>query len=431
MKPLSSGTIGRHQTRERAARGLRQPVAFVAPRWSCALAGLAMVLLSSADARADWKSAYAEGYTLARQGKNWETVASRMQEALKEKNDEGSWVNITSGGSQPYLPYFYLGLARFNLGDCSGAVQNWKTSSSFKQFVQHRSQQQQFNELFPVCEKDLAARKELSEGQARRQQIGALSRDADLLPVWGQEPALGPALAKADTELADATKAYEDARTQEVKRRLGLFVDVQAKATQANEHLDAILKTAHSRRDTLAQARQRADEALKSAANAGGGTASGGNAGNANAGTGSTPTLGVRNDPPAGGLGPKVSPPGFTGTTAVVDNAPAALVSGTRHFFSGKYRDALSSLSALDGSSVSSRWQGPSALVRAAAAYALYTSGGRRDKALLQQATAPHGECRRLRPTLEPDGRLYSPAFVRFFREHAPPDARQAVRNER
>ena len=124
------------------------------------------------DAWADWKTAYAEGYTLARQGKNWERVAVLMQEALKEKKDEGSWVNVTSGGSQPYLPYFYLGLARFNLGDCRGAVDNWRTSSSYQQFLQHRSQNEMFRDLFPSARRTSMPRR----GWRTRGRAGSRSR---------------------------------------------------------------------------------------------------------------------------------------------------------------------------------------------------------------------------------------------------------------
>ena len=225
-----------------------------------------------------------------------------------------------------------------------------------------------------------------------------MSKDADLAPLWAREPALGPAFAPTEGELSDAARGYDEARAQEIKRRLGLFVSVQQKTAQLNERLDGILKAAEARRDALVTARKHAeDEARRTAANATPNTSTGSPPNAA----GDTRTTGTVTPPST--TTSTTAPPNTTATTRAAterpEEAPRALVSGTNLLFNGQYREALTTLAGL---SSSPRWQGHSALVRAAAAYALYSAGGQRDRTLLQQATDAARECQRYAPASSP-----------------------------
>lgn len=72
-------------------------------------------------ALADYKETYRKGIE-AVDLKQWSDVASRMREAIAENPKEGEKVKLYGLRFEVYLPYFYLGLALVNSGDCDGAV---------------------------------------------------------------------------------------------------------------------------------------------------------------------------------------------------------------------------------------------------------------------------------------------------------------------
>jgi hypothetical protein len=71
----------------------------------------------------------------ARKEKKWAAAAAAMRDAIMVDGKESSKkVNRTFGvgkiaiGGDEYLPYYYLGDALFNLGDCTGALNAWEES---------------------------------------------------------------------------------------------------------------------------------------------------------------------------------------------------------------------------------------------------------------------------------------------------------------
>jgi hypothetical protein len=388
----------------------------------CRCAGLPLGLLVCAitllprPALADWRDAYAEGYRLARQGQNWSTVAQKMEEAIRGNNKEGDRVVIGSANAQPYLPHFYLGLARFNLGDCRGAVESWRVSSRHLQVVRHGRENDQFNELYPVCQADVEVQRLLGDARTRREEMARLSRDADLAPRWKEDPALGPALTRTDQELAKVTADYENARKQEVRRRLGLLLAVQQSAKEAADSFQTMLAAAGTRREAIIAARRTERESQST-----------------QTGTTASTQTGVTPPPKPDPRPPIVTgdPPPATRDTRTAsvlrEEAPPALKSGIELYANGRYKDALDRLQAVPSST---RWYGHVLFFRAASAFALYNSQGRRSPSLLQQAAAAVRECRALQPSLQPDNRYFSPRFVKFFREHATV-TREGVRSGR
>jgi hypothetical protein len=89
----------------------------------------ALLVLPVASARADYKDTYRRGMEAIDHG-NWPEAARRMSDALAEQPREGEQVKLYGMRFEPYLPHYYLGLARFNAGDCAGALSAWSTSES-------------------------------------------------------------------------------------------------------------------------------------------------------------------------------------------------------------------------------------------------------------------------------------------------------------
>jgi hypothetical protein len=86
-----------------------------------------------------------------------------------------------------------------------------------------------------------------------------------------------------------------------------------------------------------------------------------------------------------------------------------------KSFLAGDYRATLERLS---GTSFSdARANAAAALIRSAAGHALFMAGGRTDSALFARSSADAVLCRRLAPSLVPDRRAFSPAFIEFYRQ--------------
>lgn len=84
---------------------------------------LAVVPLSAAE---KWYEAYNRGVK-AVNAKNYDAAIDAIQKSLAEMPNEGTSVRARNE-IITYLPHFWLGIARFNLGDLDGALREWKTS---------------------------------------------------------------------------------------------------------------------------------------------------------------------------------------------------------------------------------------------------------------------------------------------------------------
>jgi hypothetical protein len=86
-----------------------------------------LILVLPIPAHADYKESYRKGME-AVDRKQWAEAAKRMQEALAENPKEGESIRLYGSRFETYLPYFYLGLALVNTGNCDGAVKAFATS---------------------------------------------------------------------------------------------------------------------------------------------------------------------------------------------------------------------------------------------------------------------------------------------------------------
>ena len=91
------------------------------------LAILALLLLALPLAAAEkWVEAYNKG-VLAVNSSNYKLGAQELQKAIAEMPTEGVGVR-TRSAIITYVPHFWLGIAKFNLGDVDGALREWRIS---------------------------------------------------------------------------------------------------------------------------------------------------------------------------------------------------------------------------------------------------------------------------------------------------------------
>lgn len=91
-----------------------------------ALAFLLLLATTLSAAPEKWWDAYARGVA-AVNTKNYKVAADALQKAIAEMPNEGTNVR-TRKELITYVPHFWLGIAKFNLGDTDGALREWRTS---------------------------------------------------------------------------------------------------------------------------------------------------------------------------------------------------------------------------------------------------------------------------------------------------------------
>ncbi|HXG58906.1 MAG TPA: hypothetical protein VNL91_07775 [Thermoanaerobaculia bacterium] len=91
-----------------------------------AAALLILLIAIPAPAAERWWDHYKKGIA-AINAKNWEAAADSLRRSLAEMPNESTSAR-TRKEIIVYVPHFYLGIARFNLGDVDGALAEWKIS---------------------------------------------------------------------------------------------------------------------------------------------------------------------------------------------------------------------------------------------------------------------------------------------------------------
>jgi hypothetical protein len=91
-----------------------------------ALALLLFIALPAAAGQEKWWEAYNRGVK-AVNAKSYEAAVAALQKAMAEMPVESNAAR-TRNEIIVYVPHFWLGIAKFNLGDVDGALREWKTS---------------------------------------------------------------------------------------------------------------------------------------------------------------------------------------------------------------------------------------------------------------------------------------------------------------
>jgi hypothetical protein len=149
---------------------------------------LALLLATAASAAPEkWWDAYARGVA-AVNAKNYRVAADSLQKAIGEMPNEGTNVR-TRRELITYVPHFWLGIAKFNLGDNDGALREWRISeeqgviakteyySRMKDWVARAQAQTQRNAQDSASGAKKSADTAISK--ALEMQLGALSAGGD------------------------------------------------------------------------------------------------------------------------------------------------------------------------------------------------------------------------------------------------------------
>jgi tetratricopeptide (TPR) repeat protein len=85
-----------------------------------------LIALPLSAAPEKWVEAYNKG-VMSVNGRNYKFAAAELQKAIAEMPNEGTSVR-TRSAIITYVPHFWLGIAKFNLGDVDGALREWRIS---------------------------------------------------------------------------------------------------------------------------------------------------------------------------------------------------------------------------------------------------------------------------------------------------------------
>ncbi|MEM9532248.1 MAG: hypothetical protein AAGA23_15140 [Pseudomonadota bacterium] len=94
---------------------------------NCLLAMLTLALPLSA--AADFKRDYGTGLKALQDG-DLDRAVQQFESAIADNPESAERVRIYGMRYEPYLPYFYLGEARFQQGDCTGALAAWQEAEN-------------------------------------------------------------------------------------------------------------------------------------------------------------------------------------------------------------------------------------------------------------------------------------------------------------
>ncbi len=152
-----------------------------------------------------WFDAYKRGVA-AVNARNYRDAATALQRSIGEMPNEG--VNVRAARELiTYTPHFWLGIAKFNLGDVDGALREWKTSE--EQGVIARTE-------YYATLKDWVARAQTEKQRDAQSAATAPKKAADAALSRALEMQLAALRAGGDrTEnYRNAQRKLQDARTQ-------------------------------------------------------------------------------------------------------------------------------------------------------------------------------------------------------------------------
>jgi hypothetical protein len=343
-----------------------------------ALAGL---LLLPTALYADYKESYRKAFVLLDRknldAKSWGEVEALLRQAIAEQPREGDEIKIYGMRFETYLPHYYLGLARFQQGDCGTALREW--GLSLEQGAIKGNEKRALQQNQKTCETRTAAsspapspppapsptppaalaaaQSDLARVEGLSREVAAIEGDPDVQKAGG----LGEPARKARDLLA-AARAQVEAASKGTEAKPA--EDARAAVGAAAAAFEDLKKVALQKRD---EAHRRLAVTLSS---------------------------------------PSPSPKGA--------QAPAELLEGAQAYFDGRYKDAVGLLerpAVKEPAPVAAQ----GCLLRAAARYALFLVGAEKEEPLKAAAGSDVRVCKRLGVS-GPDPRVFSPRFVDFYR---------------
>ncbi|MEK6374212.1 MAG: hypothetical protein AABO58_16115 [Acidobacteriota bacterium] len=174
-----------------------------------ALALLLLVALPAFAAPERWYEAYNRGVNAVR-SKNYEAAAEALGRAVAEMPAESAAARARNE-IFTYTPHFWLGIAKFNLGDVDGALREWRTSEE-QGVVQNTPYYAQLRDWVARANVEKQRRTENAAGDSKREANAAVGK-----AVSAQMDAVAAG--------ADRTDAYRAAQ-----RKLQEALDTNGKA---------------------------------------------------------------------------------------------------------------------------------------------------------------------------------------------------------
>ncbi len=198
-----------------------------------ALAFVVLIATIATAAPEKWWDAYARGVA-AVNAKNYKLAADSLQKSISEMPNEGTNVR-TRKELITYVPHFWLGIAKFNLGDADGALREWRISE--EQGVVAKTE-------YYARMKDWVARAQAQKQRNAQDSASGAKKSADAAISKALETQLGALSAggdRAESYLAGQRKLME-ARTQ--FQKAGTDVNAYKAAEQIAQQASLLFSSA-------------------------------------------------------------------------------------------------------------------------------------------------------------------------------------------
>lgn len=218
------------------------------------IAAAMLLTFAAAPAEADWLDDYEAGLKAA-QGEQWSVVVQKMSSAIKARPKENPRQRTTGTGFIAYHPYYYRGVANFELGNLEAAIRDLQQASG-----QGSVKLGSAESLLARAEMQLAQQSQpVPTTTTVAQQAPPVTQTATATPQPQVDPTLAPARSRAREALAAARDAHEKAR----RARAGsqpefadgerLMLSAQERSAQADTTSDwlAVEQTANRALSTL------------------------------------------------------------------------------------------------------------------------------------------------------------------------------------
>ncbi len=379
----------------------------------------------ASEARAAEFVEYYKNGVAAAEAQNWSLTEEMMLKAIAEQSEERAKVK-KAFYFRRYLPHFYLGKARFEAGNCRGALAAWKESETqgvvqkfpeFQLILEGRQACTQMVALAAALDKALRAVEsaeqaagrsrgrlsELPEGEPTGKVLvnrqaeaeASLGRirlrlaSADIVLNEVEEAAAVAAVAEREFKVI-ASQANEMRASQLAVRKQKLATEIQTLVATARQALRAS-EYLQPYPVQVSRHRLAVEQAIRNAEDAADGSLSGGELQAVRAEL----TQATRN------LRRSASPP------------PEDLQRAARAFLDQDYSSVLSILG--ESEFESARASSHAHLLQAAALHALYFSTGAENAELLQQAGEQVLACHGADRERTPPTAVFSPSFVAFY----------------
>ena len=349
--------------------------------WPRSVLGVSILLLfcltDNTVTAADFKDSYKKGLEAVEE-EDWAAVIRWMEEAASSEPTPRERVRIRGFGRVPYIPYYYLGIAYYDRGDCGKALVHFENTLAKEEI---------FRRYRDDCvdrrkEEERARQVGIEERQDARVQLHRLVSEVEHVTEGAPSDVSRPTEELSRSE-ADLERSLDRAR-RTLQADGATLSDLEAAR-------NALVGAANRFEHAVAEADRAAERASRSESDA----------------------------PKRAAASSLALPNGAAADSAGVETAtpevPDSLRAAAGAYFAGEYRSALELLNGDDYDDRRATTQ--AYLFRSAARYALYLLDGEENDELLWSARDDATACRRLEPRLVPD-EVFSPRFVSFYTEH-------------